>query len=214
MAKHFAEIWRQECGNHRCLHGLFAVDGPQRQGGHESSDNTVGAIHLAEYGSVETSLADDEATQGDVVMTDYCERCVLRVIGAEDNARAQVQVRTLRKDERLYRAGDKAEFVYCLRRGAIGEFQSDVDGGHELLGLAIPGDACGLDAIDGERYTTDAIAMEVTETCAIPMAVIRAALENTPGTPEAVVRALSDQLARVNAIASLHRRRKIPENHG
>ena len=65
----------------------------------------------------------------------------------------------------MFRRDAPFDSLYLVRRGSVKTQRVTRDGGLVVTGFYLPGDVFGLDAIGGERYPCDAVAVEDTELC-------------------------------------------------
>lgn len=141
---------------------------------------------------------------------DYCSRCVLCRFGERPDMKAMVEVVRLVAGERLYAAGDRPAYVYCVRRGVIGDYRVDTDdaipsglGGDALVDVAFAGEAVGLKGIGTPHYGSDAIAETDAELCAVPLDVVRQRVSVAPPLNDCMIRAFSAQLGRMRSLAAV-----------
>ncbi|WP_310447753.1 Crp/Fnr family transcriptional regulator [Thiobacillus sp.] len=81
----------------------------------------------------------------------------------------------------LYEAGTVAPSVYTLRSGLI-KLKVDLpNGGQRIVRLLRPGDVTGMETLVGERYHHTAIALQNTDVCRIPRAVVMQLDQTNPG---------------------------------
>lgn len=73
----------------------------------------------------------------------------------------------------LYRAGDRAEHLFTIRSGLVKLVQYLPDGSQRIVRLLRSSDVTGLEALLGETYQHDAIVMQSTETCNLPVDVVK-----------------------------------------
>jgi len=73
----------------------------------------------------------------------------------------------------LYRMGEKAEHMYTIRSGSVKLVQYLPGGGQRIVRLLRTTDITGLEALLDENYKHDAIALQPTEVCELPIPVIR-----------------------------------------
>ncbi|MGV6825891.1 MAG: Crp/Fnr family transcriptional regulator [bacterium] len=78
----------------------------------------------------------------------------------------------------LYRAGDKAEFLYTIRKGMVKLVQYLPDGKQRIVRLLRTTDITGLEAVLHSDYQHDAIAIQGTEVCALPAKVVNQLAKN------------------------------------
>jgi len=106
-----------------------------------------------------------------------CSNCNLRelclplgmpVAEVEKVERIVANRRKLRRNERLFRAGDKFEALYAVRLGFLKSSISAADGREQVTGFHMAGELVGLDGISTQAHSCDMVALEDTEVCVIP----------------------------------------------
>lgn len=75
--------------------------------------------------------------------------------------------------EALYRAGDPAQSVFTIRSGLVKLVQYLPDGHQRIVRLLRDTDVTGLEALLEQPYQHDAIVLQPTEVCRIPLEVIQ-----------------------------------------
>lgn len=73
----------------------------------------------------------------------------------------------------LYRAGDKADRLFTIRSGLVKLVQYLPDGTQRIVRLLRTSDVTGMEALLGGTYQHDAIIMQPTETCDLPVEVVK-----------------------------------------
>ncbi|MDD5329527.1 MAG: Crp/Fnr family transcriptional regulator [Sulfuricella sp.] len=86
----------------------------------------------------------------------------------------------LSPQETLYRAGDPAQAVFTIRRGLIKLVQYLPDGRQRIVRLLHATDVTGLEALLDQPYQHDAIVLQPTEVCRIPLEVIQRLDQDKP----------------------------------
>lgn len=76
--------------------------------------------------------------------------------------------RRFKRGECLYRTGDKFDSLYAIRNGFFKTNLLSDDGREQVTGFYMAGEIMGMDGIDSEAYTCDAVALEDSEVCIIP----------------------------------------------
>ncbi|MBU1690119.1 MAG: Crp/Fnr family transcriptional regulator [Gammaproteobacteria bacterium] len=79
----------------------------------------------------------------------------------------------LAPNEVLYRAGDPARAVFTIRSGLLKLVQYLPDGRQRIVRLLRATDVTGLEALLGQPYQHDAIVLQQSEICRIPLEVIQ-----------------------------------------
>ena len=98
--------------------------------------------------------------------------------------------------EHLFREGDPFEAIAAVRAGTVKTYVVDRDGREHVLGFHLPGEVIGLNAIDGEHYPCNAVALDTVMLCRFSfpkMAVLAARL---PGLQQQLFRLLSRDIGR------------------
>jgi len=106
-----------------------------------------------------------------------CSKCNLRELclplgmpmtEVEKVERIVAHCRKLRRNERLFRAGDRFEALYAVRLGFLKSSISAADGREQVTGFHMAGELVGLDGISTQAHSCDMVALEDTEVCVIP----------------------------------------------
>lgn len=79
---------------------------------------------------------------------------------------------TLPPGATLYHAGTKGERIYTVRSGILKLVQYLPDGGQRIVRLIRSTDITGLEVLVDEPYQHDAVVLQETEVCALPVRVI------------------------------------------
>jgi CRP/FNR family transcriptional regulator len=137
-----------------------------------------------------------------------CSTCSVRELclpaGLDPHELAQVdrmvnRRRPVRRGDYLYRAGTELQSLYAIRTGFIKSCVLHEDGREQVAGFHMSGDLLGLDAISAGRHLCDTVALEDTEVCDIPFALL-----------ERLAREIASLQSHFNRIMS----REIVRDHG
>lgn len=82
-----------------------------------------------------------------------------------------VQV-SLRQGESLYRSGEQGNRIYTLRHGFMKLVRYLPDGTQRIVRLVRPSDVTGLEALLGQPYEHEAVALQASELCCLPTSVV------------------------------------------
>src|SRR6266481_5687287 len=103
--------------------------------------------------------------------------------------------RRLGRNDVLFREGDVAADIYVVTAGRIAIANRSVDGRESLVALMGPGDLFGeMSMFDGRGRSADARALEISTVAAVPLSLVRQALEERPTVLWSVVALLVDRL--------------------
>nr|VFJ94137.1 MAG: CRP/FNR family transcriptional regulator, anaerobic regulatory protein [Candidatus Kentron sp. LFY] len=72
------------------------------------------------------------------------------------------------RGEYLFEAGDKHKSLYAVRSGSIKVYIPTESGEEQVHRFILPGELLGFDAIEGEKHTCAAVALETTSVCELP----------------------------------------------
>lgn len=80
----------------------------------------------------------------------------------------------------LYRAGDHGEYMFTVRSGSLKLIQYLPDGSRRIVRIVRTTDVLGLEALLGNEYQHDAVALTPTELCRFPARVVRQLAKENP----------------------------------
>ena len=113
----------------------------------------------------------------------------------------------------LYHAGDSGDYMFTVRSGAFKLVQYLADGGQRIVRLARTTDVIGLEALLGDRYQHDAIALHPTEVCRFPARVVRTLSGENPKLHHELMarwqRALSEAVAWLTELSTGSARQRV-----
>lgn len=75
----------------------------------------------------------------------------------------------IKKKETLFKANEVTSGIYAVKSGAIKTSIANADGQEQVLEFHLPGDMLGFDAFNNGSHSCDAIALEDTFLCKIPV---------------------------------------------
>ena len=96
----------------------------------------------------------------------------------------------------LYHNGDRFESLHAVRSGSFKTVGVSRQGDEKITGFHLPGELLGLDAINGERHSYNAIALEDSEVCVIPFAQLEKMAMSMPALQHQLLRLLSGDISR------------------
>jgi CRP/FNR family transcriptional regulator, anaerobic regulatory protein len=110
-----------------------------------------------------------------------CRNCALRTSvlfaglteGDFDRIHEPIDQFTLRPGNILYHAGDAGDHMFTVRSGVCKLIQYLPDGSQRIVRIVRSTDVLGLEAILGEPYQHEAVALQVTEVCRFPARMVR-----------------------------------------
>ena len=133
------------------------------------------------------------------------ELCLPGELGAEDLARVENLVyarRRVKRGDSLFTAGSEFGAVYSVRSGFFKTSVLDNDGREQVTGFFMGGELLGLDGIAG-RYHGTATALEDSEVCVLPYALIEQLAREIPALQRQLHAVLAREIARDHGVMLL-----------
>jgi len=134
------------------------------------------------------------------------ELCLPMRIGDEDMARVEQIVfarRRLKRGDSLFKAGDAFNALYAIRSGFLKTTVLNADGREQVTGFQMGGELLGLDGIGSGRYNGTAIALEDSEVCVLPFALIEELGREIPAIQRNLHSVLSREIVRDHGVMML-----------
>ena len=103
--------------------------------------------------------------------------------------------------DHIFRVGDPFEAIAAVRAGTVKTYIIDRDGREHVLGFHLPGEVIGLDAIDGETYPCNAVALDTAMLCRFSFPKIAVLATRLPGLQRHLFRLLSRDIGRAALLA-------------
>jgi CRP-like cAMP-binding protein len=100
---------------------------------------------------------------------DLNEVCRLVALEAGPKGQPTGALRTLQTGAPLFRAGAPAQSIYAIRQGMLKSVRVTEDGEERVLGTHTPGELLGLEGFGLRGYAYDAIALQPTVCCELPL---------------------------------------------
>ena len=129
-------------------------------------------------------ISDKEAWEGEA----DCLSCTLRnsVLfagldeGDFDQIHQPIDLYNLPPGSTLYRAGDNGDRMYTIRSGILKLVQYLPDGTQRIVRLVRTTDVTGLEALLDQPYQHDAVVLQATQACSLPVSVVKALSKSNP----------------------------------
>jgi CRP/FNR family transcriptional regulator len=134
------------------------------------------------------------------------ELCLPRQIGDADMARIEQLVfarRRLKRGDSLFKAGDPFNALYAIRSGFLKTTVLNADGREQVTGFQMGGELLGLDGIGGGSYNGNAVALEDSEACVLPFALIEELGREIPAIQRNLHSVLSREIVRDHGVMML-----------
>lgn len=107
----------------------------------------------------------------------------------------------LHAGEHVFREGDRFEAIAAVRAGTVKTYIIDPDGREHVLGFHLPGEVIGLNAIDGEHYPCNAVALDTVMLCRFSFPRMATLATRLPGLQRHLFRLLSRDIGRAALLA-------------
>ena len=104
--------------------------------------------------------------------------------------------RTITQSSALFRTGDRLTAIYVVRSGTFKTVNVSREGHQKITGFYLPGDLLGLDAIADCVTQCNAIALEDSSVCVLPVQQLESLGYALPALQRRFTRALSDAIVR------------------
>lgn len=161
----------------------------------------------------ETAQTGQEQTRGSAIPSEItCAKCKLRPSclsgGVSDSDLDLVSNivyarRRIKRGEQLFGAGETFHSVYAIRSGFFKTSTSDPDGREQVTGFFMNGELLGLDGLANGRFESDAIALEDSDVCAMPYALIESVGRQVPSLQRRLHSVLAREIVRDHGIMLL-----------
>ena len=163
------------------------------------------AVSQAEFPRLDrATLADD----GDALR--FCSTCAFSQAclsqGMDKSALMDLHVLVehigpFHAGDHIFREGDPFEAIAAVRAGTVKTYVVDRDGHEHVLGFHLPGEVIGLNAIDGEHYPCNAVALDTVMLCRFSFPKIAVLAARLPGLQRQLFRLLSRDIGRAALLA-------------
>jgi len=133
------------------------------------------------------------------------ELCLPGALCGEDLARVENVVyarRRLKRGESLFQAGAEFGAIYAIRSGFFKSSVLDGEGREQVTGFFMGGELLGMDGIGG-AYHGNAVALEDSEVCVLPYALIEDMSREIPALGRQLHAVLAREIARDHGVMML-----------
>ena len=134
------------------------------------------------------------------------EMCLPAGLCAEDMRRMEHVVyarRRVKRGEALFNAGDPFNAVYAVRVGFFKTSVVDREGREQVTGFFMGGELLGMDGVGTGTYNGAAIALEDSEVCVMPFALVEEMAREVPALQRHLHSVLSREIVRDHGVMML-----------
>ena len=103
--------------------------------------------------------------------------------------------------DHVFRKDDAFDAIAAVRAGTVKTYVVDHEGRERVLGFHLPGEVIGLDAIDGEHYPCNAVALDTVALCRFSFPRMAELAARLPGLQKHLFRLLSRDIGTANRLA-------------
>jgi CRP/FNR family transcriptional regulator len=111
--------------------------------------------------------------------------------------------RAVKPGEHLFRGGDPFTSIYAVKSGSFKTFTFAADGAEQVIGLHLPGELFGMDAISSGAHCCNAVALERSAVCEIPFDRLEELAARVPSLMRQMVRIMSKEIMRDKRIMQI-----------
>ena len=134
------------------------------------------------------------------------ELCLPGALCAEELARVENVVyarRRLKRGEPLYKAGGEFNAIYAIRSGFFKTSLVDGEGREQVTGFFMGGELMGLEGLGAGTYQGTAVALEDSEICVLPYALIEEMAREVPALQRHLHAVLAREIVRDHGVMML-----------
>jgi CRP/FNR family transcriptional regulator len=134
------------------------------------------------------------------------ELCLPGALCAEDLARIENVVyarRRLKRGDPLFQAGAEFNAVYAIRSGFFKTSVVDNEGREQVTGFHMAGELVGLDGLGSGAYNATAVALEDSEVCVLPYALVEQLAREIPALQRHLHSVLAREIVRDHGVMML-----------
>ena len=134
------------------------------------------------------------------------ELCIPAGVRVEDLPRFEKVVfarRRIRRGEALFNAGDEFKSAYAVRSGFFKSSIADGEGREQVTGFFMGGEILGMEGIGTGRYHGAAIALEDSEVCVLPYALIEELAREIPAVQRQLHSVMAREIVRDHGVMML-----------
>jgi CRP/FNR family transcriptional regulator len=107
----------------------------------------------------------------------------------------------LHAGDHVFREGDPFEAIAAVRAGTVKTYTVDREGREHVLGFHLPGEVIGLNAIDGDSYPCNAVALDTAMLCRFSFPRISVLAARLPGLQQHLFRLMSRDIGNASLLA-------------
>lgn len=110
----------------------------------------------------------------------------------------------LKPGDHVFREGDRFDAIAAVRAGTVKTCITDRDGREQVLGFHLPGEVIGLNAIHGEHYPCNAVALDTVMLCRFSFPRIALLATRLPNLQQQLFKLMSRDIGAASLFAGDH----------
>jgi CRP/FNR family transcriptional regulator len=132
-----------------------------------------------------------------------CKQCNLRELcfphGMDEDEMSNMdavvdQPDPIHKNDYLYHDGDVAQAIYAVRSGCVKTMSESANGDEQIVGFHLPGELLGLDGFATNVHTCNAVALETSSICKLPLDDLETLCHKLPGLQKQMRRIMGKEV--------------------
>jgi CRP/FNR family transcriptional regulator len=134
------------------------------------------------------------------------EMCLPGLLCGEELARVENVVyarRRMKRGDTLFTAGADFNAIYAIRSGFFKMSQVDAEGREQVTGFSMGGELMGLEGLGAGAYQGTAVALEDSEVCILPYALVEEMAREIPALQRQLHAVLSREIVRDHGVMML-----------
>ncbi|HHJ36208.1 MAG TPA: fumarate/nitrate reduction transcriptional regulator Fnr [Gammaproteobacteria bacterium] len=105
------------------------------------------------------------------------------------------QPKPIHKNDFLYRDGDETVALYAVRSGCVKTMAESPNGEEQIVGFHMPGELLGLDGFGEGVHTCNAVALETSSVCELPLDKLEVLCHSVPGLQKQMRRIMGKEVS-------------------
>ena len=110
---------------------------------------------------------------------------------------------SLRRGDFLFRSGNEFTTLYAVRSGSFKLFTHTEEGNEQILGFYFPGEIIGFEAINNNRHSSSALALETSGYCTLPFVRLEELSMTIPSLQHRVLQLMSKEIKHENEMLTM-----------
>jgi len=145
--------------------------------------------------NIAPEFADYQISCKNCCMANVCLPVGLNAMELEQLMKIIDRHTPISRGEHLFGAGDKQKSLYAVRSGSIKVYIPTESGEEQVHRFILPGELLGFDAVEREKHTCSAVALETTSICEFPYRHLEKLCHNFEGLDHEIHRLFGKEIS-------------------